>query len=681
MAYSTKKQSLYCICCRLFASSEGLPNTSTFVTGFHAWWKLNPRVRNHELSEQHDACYKKWKTLQLHLNAKKTIDQENQTVAENERRKWRDILKRLLHVTLFLAKQNLPFRGHREDVLSENRGNFVQLIELLSNYDPVLKEHLIKLELSIQSKSRKILTSYLSPRIQNEFILLLGGIVREKILTDIKKAKYFSIIFDSTPDVSDVDQMSEVIRYVQIENKKVEVKESFLGFFQLTGKKAIEITEDILKLIECDGLDMTLCRGQGYDNASTMAGVHTGVQARISELNPKALFVPCANHSLNLCGVHSFATDSACVTFFGTLESLYVFFSASTHRWDILTANFEVTVKRLAETRWSVHYEAVKPVIKSFKKIVDVLEGLCDPAETIETRGGAQNLLPAICDFSFLCYLCLWNSVLEEVNHAQKYLQTLGISFEKCLIKMRSLKIYLKDKRNDLVEKALTFSKELCREMDIPLLKRRHVRKRKLMPGEQTADEPLTLEQELKRSMLECIDRFHQEIDSRCKGMETILLRLSVLDPNNLIKTAESELAELVKHLVEKYDELSEDDMVKEILRLRRFLQAANVPNEKSLDWSSLKLLEFTVKHELSDSLPNLTLALRFFLTLCVSVASCERSFSKLKLIKTYLRSTMSQARLSNLAILSIENSIAQEIDFDEAISKFAEDKVRKKKF
>nr|CAH7716610.1 unnamed protein product [Callosobruchus chinensis]CAH7723335.1 unnamed protein product [Callosobruchus chinensis]CAH7725520.1 unnamed protein product [Callosobruchus chinensis]CAH7743307.1 unnamed protein product [Callosobruchus chinensis]CAH7750127.1 unnamed protein product [Callosobruchus chinensis] len=121
--------------------------------------------------------------------------------------------------------------------------------------------------------------------------------------------------------------------------------------------------------------------------------------------------------------------------------------------------------------------------------------------------------------------------------------------------------------------------------------------------------------------------------------------------------------------------------MVKEILRLRRFLQAANVPNEKSLDWSSLKLLEFTVKHELSDSLPNLTLALRFFLTLCVSVASCERSFSKLKLIKTYLRSTMSQARLSNLAILSIENSIAQEIDFDEAISKFAEDKVRKKKF
>ena len=46
-----------------------------------------------------------------------------------------------------------------------------------------------------------------------------------------------------------------------------------------------------------------------------------------------------------------------------------------------------------------------------------------------------------------------------------------------------------------------------------------------------------------------------------------------------------------------------------------------------------------------------------FFLTICVSVASCERSFSKLKLIKSYLRSTMAQARLSSLAILSIEKT------------------------
>lgn len=55
---------------------------------------------------------------------------------------------------------------------------------------------------------------------------------------------------------------------------------------------------------------------------------------------------------------------------------------------------------------------------------------------------------------------------------------------------------------------------------------------------------------------------------------------------------------------------------------------------------------------------PNLLIALRILLTIPITVASGERSFSKLKLIKNYLRSTTTQNRLNGLAVLGIEHEI-----------------------
>ncbi|GBL80528.1 hypothetical protein AVEN_225227-2 [Araneus ventricosus] len=175
--------------------------------------------------------------------------------------------------------------------------------------------------------------------------------------------------------------------------------------------------------------------------------------------------------------------------------------SRSRHLTIIGHRDTEVTVKRLSETRWSAHYEAVKPMFKCFKKIVDAIEELYYASETIETRG--STLLPSMCDFSFLSFLCLWNNVLKEDNHVQNYLQILGISFYKSVIEMRSLKDSLKDKRCDLVEEALEFAKDTCEDMWIPIIKRRAVRRKKIIPAEKAADEPLTLDQKLKRSMLE----------------------------------------------------------------------------------------------------------------------------------------------------------------------------------
>lgn len=80
----------------------------------------------------------------------------------------------------------------------------------------------------------------------------------------------------------------------------------------------------------------------------------------------------------------------------------------------------------------------------------------------------------------------------------------------------------------------------------------------------------------------------------------------------------------------------------------------------------------------MANIFPNICIALRLYLTLPCTTATCERSFSKLKLIKTYLRSTVNQTKLTNLALLSIEKEKSNSIDFDLVINDFAEVKARR---
>lgn len=101
-------------------------------------------------------------------------------------------------------------------------------------------------------------------------------------------------------------------------------------------------------------------------------------------------------------------------------------------------------------------------------------------------------------------------------------------------------------------------------------------------------------------------------------------------------------------------------------------LRARNELPAKPLD-----LLSFIISYG-DDVFPNLRIALQILLTIAVSIASCERSFSKLKLILSYLRASMGQDRLSDLALLSIERNELEKCDFDEVIDEFATVKSRK---
>ena len=78
------------------------------------------------------------------------------------------------------------------------------------------------------------------------------------------------MLFDSTPDLSHTDQMTQIIRYVRIMEGTVAVVESFIDFIPCQRKTAADFTTVILQELEDGGLPIEDCRGQGYDNAGTM---------------------------------------------------------------------------------------------------------------------------------------------------------------------------------------------------------------------------------------------------------------------------------------------------------------------------------------------------------------------------------------------------------------------------
>ena len=123
-----------------------------------------------------------------------------------------------------------------------NEGHFSATIRLLAKLDLILAEHLQ----SAKEKPKSV--TYFSNRSQNKIIDLLGKTIKKKIISEIKNAKYFTKMLDSTLDIGHEEQVSEILRYVRIyENRKVEIKEVSLEFFQIDKKDADSLVNKIYR--------------------------------------------------------------------------------------------------------------------------------------------------------------------------------------------------------------------------------------------------------------------------------------------------------------------------------------------------------------------------------------------------------------------------------------------------
>lgn len=277
LRYSKTTNTVYCEPCWLFADRTSPQFVSSSVwceCKINDWQGLSKKILKHENSNIHlTACFtydiwKNKKTIPLHFSK------------QNDELKA--ILKRIFDVIITLARCNLPFRvrGHREEIsnINSHSGNFLNIIDLLSRYDPLLKSHL---------NNERTKNKYLSPKIQNEILTIASAHVLQKITNLISQSPFYSIIVDTTQDIAKIDQLSIIIRYVVVNvGKSVAVAESFIGFYEMSDQSAETFENEILKTLETYNIDLKRCRGQGYDGAANMRGKYRGLQARIKKKYP-----------------------------------------------------------------------------------------------------------------------------------------------------------------------------------------------------------------------------------------------------------------------------------------------------------------------------------------------------------------------------------------------------------
>ena len=364
--------------------------------------------------------------------------QINDTVERN-----RHILKSIIDVVVLCGQQNIALRGH-----TEQNSNFLALLNFHAKTDPVLATHLASAE-----KRAK----YTSPTIQNELIELCANQIRSSLVNDCNASPFYAFLPDEATDCATMEEISICVRFVHTreDNKKVQVREEFLGFVQAESTTGQALAERFLETQQGYGLDIDRMRAQGYDGTANMTGIHKGVQAIIRHRVPDAVYVHCKAHSLNLAIGHS-CKEPLVRNMLGTLQQIAFAFHYSAKRLlafqECLSQDAAVRVemerraklRTLCETRWASRADSLYTFRTAFPVVVQALESFAEGRDA-KARGYASSIL----QFDFIIALCATEHVLSNTVALSTMLQGQSISLIEAAKESKVVISVLREERND----------------------------------------------------------------------------------------------------------------------------------------------------------------------------------------------------------------------------------------
>lgn len=433
LAGSVVRNKLYCYICVLFRgenewSIDGIPNIKNLVR----------KAEKHQISKKHLTNKESFHMLGKN-RIEHSISESRRLTAINHNKQVdinRKILARLIDVVCFLGKQELAFRGHRENEGSFNKGNYCEILDLLAKEEQFIREHF----------STNSVFKGTSHDIQNDLIHCVTEVLNSHILKELQTTNFISIQADETTDVSCQSQMSLIFRYI-LDNK---IEERFIGFFDVSkNKTAAGLSEVILNELSKWSIGKkVVC--QTYDGASVMAGEKNGVQSIIQNIYPMAIFIHCYAHQLNLVLLHGAKSIKDVKLFIANLTMFHTFFSRSSKR-SVLLKEQGFRLPNQCNTRWNYHSRAALTIKTHFNELKNAVSHVVDESGWDSTSVcTASGILSIMNNRKFVYLLVLFSKIFLFTDHTFCILQNKSTTDIKyCVNEIKSLSSCLNDLRNE----------------------------------------------------------------------------------------------------------------------------------------------------------------------------------------------------------------------------------------
>lgn len=422
-------------------------------------------------------------------------------------------------------------------------------------------------------------------------------------------------------------------------------------------------------------LDPSNIRGQAYDGASVMSSGKEGVQAKIKEISPLALFTHCYAHCLNL-SIAATCQLSEVRNLIGLINETYLFLNNSPKRQKLfelalkeyLPENSHSKLPGLCKTRWVERHWCLDVFLEMYELLVTFLDAVISPHEypNLKSSTGswnwdkdtitkAQGLKASLLSFQTVVVFITTKNILDEVKALASKLQKRDQDIFEAYMMVDEVIGNIKSARKNIDSDFQIWYKEILDLTEKLGIVEAIPRKTSIQRNRSNTPSSSPIDHYKKSVAIPLLDSLIIQMQDRFSDEDRHARHLLYLVPSIIVNDT-LELSEATEGMLFWENDLPfPKSLGNELRRWQSMWQSA----EKELPSNLLLALGACDV----DAFPNIHRLLLIACTLPISSAEAERSFSLMKRIKTCTRSTMSEERFSDLAVIAMHYPERFEVD------------------